>query len=305
MAEFPTRHVDRSQFQLLEQLGSKRKFWFIEDNRRLLFKAEDRGTGDDWAEVVACHLCRLLGLPHVEYELALECDGAQELGPGAICENMTPDPLQLILGNELLLARDPQYPAVQRFKVKQHTVEAVTGIVHVLEPPAPAWLADVPAGIESALDYFVGYVMLDAWIANPDRHHENWAAIWDGSAMRLAPTFDHGAALARNLLDSDREERLTTKDRNRTVEMFAQKGRSGFFGSADDPKPLELRETFQAFGRAAPNAAKLWLQRLRLLNEGAICGIVERVPANRMSETGKRFTIELLAVNQRRLLELV
>jgi hypothetical protein len=37
MAEFPTRRVDRSQFQLLEQLGSKRKFWFIEDNRRHYF----------------------------------------------------------------------------------------------------------------------------------------------------------------------------------------------------------------------------------------------------------------------------
>jgi hypothetical protein len=162
MAEFPTRRVDRSQYQLLEQLGSKRKFWFIEDNRRLLFKAEDRGTGDDWAEVVACHLCRLLGLPHVEYELALECDGAQELGPGAVCENMAPDPLQLFLGNELLLARDPQYPKEQRFKVKQHTVEAVTEIVLLLELPAPAWLVDVPAGIESALDFIVGYVMLDA-----------------------------------------------------------------------------------------------------------------------------------------------
>lgn len=43
----------------------------------MLFKAEDRGTGEDWAEVVACHLCALLGLPHVEYELAAEYDGQQ------------------------------------------------------------------------------------------------------------------------------------------------------------------------------------------------------------------------------------
>ena len=77
--------------------------------------------------------------------------------------------------------------------------------------------------------------------------------------------------------------------------MFAQKGRSGFFGSADDPKPLELREAFQAFGRGAPNAAKSWLERLRLLNREAICGIVESIPAKRMSETCKRFTIELKA----------
>lgn len=304
MGEHPTRRVDRSQFQLLEQLGSKRKFWFIEDDTRILFKAEDRGTGDDWAEVVACHLCRVLGLPHVEYELAREYDGAQELGPGVVCENMAPEPMQLVPGNELLLARDPKYPAGQRFKVRQHTVQAVTGIVSMLEPPDPSWLADVPAGIQSALDFFVGYVMLDAWIANPDRHHENWAAIWDGTRLRLAPTFDHGAALARNLLDSERAERLTSKDRNRTVDKFAERGRSAFFGSADDPRPLERREAFQAFGLGAPKAASLWLRRLRLLNRDAICGTVERVPAKRMSETCKRFTIELLAVNQRRLLEL-
>jgi hypothetical protein len=122
--------------------------------------------------------------------------------------------------------------------------------------------------------------------------------------MRLAPTFDHGAGLARNLLDSERDERLATKDRNRTVEMFAQKGRSAFFGSADDPRPLALRDAFQAFSGGAPNAAKSWLERLRSLNRDTICGIVESVPAKRMSEACKRFTVELLAVNQRRLLEL-
>ncbi len=59
MTEFPIRRVDRSQAQAVEPLGSKPKFWFREGDRRLLFKAEDRGTGEDWAEVVACHLCGL------------------------------------------------------------------------------------------------------------------------------------------------------------------------------------------------------------------------------------------------------
>lgn len=72
------------------------------------------------------------------------------------------------------------------------------------------------------------------------------------------------------------------------------------FGSADDAKALELREAFQMFGKSAPNAAKSWLDRLQLLNRDAICGIVESVPLKRMSETCKRFTVELLAVNQRR-----
>ncbi len=77
-------------------------------------------------------------------------------------------------------------------------------------------------GMGENLDVFVGYVMPDAWIANQDRHHENLGALWDGEVLRLAPTFDHGAALARNPRDSERQERLTTRDGNRTVAAFAE-----------------------------------------------------------------------------------
>lgn len=165
MTQFPVRRVDSHQALAMETLGSKPKFWFREKDCRLLFKAEDRGTGEDWAEVVACHLCGLLGLPHVEYELAAEYEGERYVRPGVVCENMAPSPFTLVLGNELLLAVDPQYPSEQRFRVRQHTVEVVGEIVSRLAPPADAWLVRVPDGVQSALDVFVGYVMLDAWIA--------------------------------------------------------------------------------------------------------------------------------------------
>lgn len=303
MTESAIRRVDRSQAQAVETLGSKPKFWFREDDRRMLFKAEDRGTGEDWAEVVACHLCGLLGLPHIEYELASEYDGEQYLRPGVVCENMAPAPLALVLGNELLLALDPQYPKEQRFKVRQHTVEAVSDIVRGLRPPAREWSARVPDGVQSALDVFAGYVMLDAWIANQDRHHENWGSLWDGNELRLAPTFDHGAALARNLLDSEREERLTTSVQNRTVAVFASRGRSAFYRSAADQRPLELREAFRAFAEHVPGAGQVWLARLKTVNRDSVWAILNRVPAARMSDTCKRFTMELLTTNQQRLLE--
>lgn len=302
MTEFPTMRVDRSRSQSVEPLGSKPKFWFRDGERRLLFKADDRGTGEDWAEVVACHLCGLIGMPHVEYELAAEYEAENHIRPGVVCPNMARKPAVLVLGNQLLLATDPQYPQSQRLRVRQHTVEAVSDIVAELAPPPDEWMRGVPNGIESALDVFAGYVMLDAWIANVDRHHENWAALWDGNQLRLAPTFDHGAALARNLLDSQREEHLTTKDRNRTVAAFAGRGRSAFYGSLEDTRPLELREAFRAFAQNT-NAARVWLDRLRAVNQNEISSILERVPAERMSEICKRFTLELLLTNQRRLLE--
>ena len=303
MSDFPTMRVDRSRSQSVEPLGSKPKFWFRDGERRLLFKAEDRGTGEDWAEVVACHLCELLGLPHVEYELAAEYDGPQYIRPGVVCENMAPKPTILVLGNQLLLALDPKYPKEQRFRVRQHTVDVVADVMTKLDPLPEIWRVGIPDGIKSALDVFVGYVMLDAWIANPDRHHENWGAIWDDGEMQLAPTFDHGAALARNLLDNERDERLGTKDRNRTVAAFAERGRSAFYASPADTRPLELREAFRSFALRVPDAAMAWLDRLRTVNQTEIWSILEGVPAARMSETCKRFTVELLLTNQRRLQE--
>jgi hypothetical protein len=303
MSEFPTMHVDRSRSQSVEPLGSKPKFWFRDGDRRLLFKAEDRGTGEDWAEVIACHLCAQIGLPRVEYELAAEYDGEQYIRPGVVCENMAYKPAVLVLGNQLLLAVDPQYPQAQRFRVRQHTVEAVSEIVGKLAPPAEEWMNGAAAGVQSALDVFAGYIMLDAWIANQDRHHENWGSLWDGNNLRLAPTFDHGAALARNLLDDERAERLGTKDRNRSVAAFAQRGRSAFYGSPTDTRPLELREAFRAFAHKVPVAAEAWLERLRDVNQKHVWAILERVPADRMSEPCKRFTAELLQTNQQRLFE--
>lgn len=305
MSEFPIRRVDRSSAQAMEPLGSKPKFWFREEERRLLFKGEERGTGEDWSEVIACHLCGLLGLPHVEYELAVECDGERDIRPGVVCTNMAPSPLTLVLGNELLLGVDPTYPRDERskYKVRQHTVEAVSEVVSTLELPGGQWMASYPDGIRSALDVFAGYVMLDAWIANQDRHHENWGAIRDNDVLRLAPTFDHAAGLARNLADLEREDRLTTKDRGRSVAAFARRGRSAFYRSMVEPRAMELCEAFLVFAERVPQAKNTWLERLRAVNKDAIQGILDRVPVFRMSDTCKRFTLELLLTNQERLLE--
>jgi hypothetical protein len=80
----------------------------------MLFKAEERGTGEDWAEKLACELCRRIGLPHVDCDLAEEYNGEDYLHPSVVCPHCAPAPLSLILGNELLLAHDPDYPKEDR-----------------------------------------------------------------------------------------------------------------------------------------------------------------------------------------------
>lgn len=302
MDEFVVRPVDRRTAQSVETIGSKPKFWFVDGDRNVLFKADDRGTGEDWAEVVVCHLCSLIGLPHVHYDLAAEFDGSQYLRPGVICANMSPAPMELVHGNELLHALDPLYPKQSRYRVNRHTVSAVCDALATLTRPADEWMSGVPNGISTALDVFIGYVMLDAWVANQDRHHENWGAIRDKESLRLAPSFDHGASLARNLTDRDREERLRTKDKNRTVAAFAAKGRGALYGTERDARPLGLSDCFSAVSIKSAAASKAWLDQLVSVQFDSIQDIVNRVPEDRMSKICKEFTLELLSANRKRLL---
>jgi hypothetical protein len=52
--------------------------------------------------------------------------------------------------------------------------------------------------ISSAYDLFLGYLLLGAWIANQDRHHENWGLISDQEQIYLAPSYDHAASMGQN-----------------------------------------------------------------------------------------------------------
>jgi hypothetical protein len=301
---FPIRKVDQMQSEDIEYLGTKRKFWFTVDGKRFLFKAEERGTGEDWAEKVVCELARLLGLPHIEYELAHEYEGAKSIQPGVICPTFVPRPLVLILGNQLLYVRDPQYPVKSEVKygVSAHTVDAVAAVLPLLGAPSPVWMENAPAGISTALGVFVGYVLLDAWVANQDRHHQNWGAILDGSQISLAPTYDHGASLARNLTDEERKTRLQTRDQNQSVEHFAARARSGFYHAKQDKKTLPTLDVFQHFAQLDPVAAKIWLAKLAGIGSDVVDAILAEVPPQRMSPITRQFTSALLSINQRRLL---
>lgn len=229
MTPFDIIKVSSLRREKLEQLGTKSKYWFTDDdNRQMLFKAVKGDTGEDWSEKIACELCRLLDLPHVHYELAVE---TEEDKRGVVCQTCAPPPMSLVLGNQLLFALDANYPRDhgRKYKVHQHTVEAVRDVVRTLKPPPTPYATDISGTKCTALDVFLGYVMLDAWIGNQDRHHENWGALTDGENLYLAPTFDHAAGMARNLMDEERQERLTTRDGKRQIAYFARRARSAFY----------------------------------------------------------------------------
>ena len=302
---YPILQIDRLQAEDIEYLGTKRKFWFTTNGQRFLLKAEERGTGEDWAEKIVSELAWLLGIPHVEYELAHEYEGRRAIQPGVVCPTFVPRPLILILGNQLLFFRDKNYPATEdrKYGIQEYTVDAVAGIVSILEPPSSEWMAGVPPGVATSLGVFIGYMMLDAWVANQDRHHQNWGATWLEPNLRLAPTFDHGASLARNLSDEERKDRLTTKDANRSVEHFVGRARSGFYSSPKEGKTMLALDVFRQFAARVREAARVWLGKLAAIRQAAVGAILTKIPPQRMSPVTREFTLKLLMTNQRRLLE--
>jgi hypothetical protein len=66
-----------------------------------------------------------------------------------------------------------------------HSFENIQAVLEEAVPP-PGWAGFVGA---TAFDVFAGYIMLDAWIANTDRHPHNWAVLrhaTEAEPLRLA-----------------------------------------------------------------------------------------------------------------------
>lgn len=284
-----------------EQMGTKFKFWYLDEQHGYcLFKEGHPNTGEDWAERIAAKLCELLEMPHAVYKLAVWQNRSGVISPNFIGENES-----LVPGNEVLFRRDASYPKQEK-KTHKHSVETIFTTFEPLKIQLPKEPA--PPQITTAQQVFLGYLMLDAWIGNTDRHHENWALIrrFENGTLtdRLAPTHDHAASLGAILLDGERLERLTTKDRNRTVEAYVGKGRSAIFGSETDTKPLSLIEAFQAASSHNPQASKIWLEKLESVTIENLQEVFERIPEESATDTARAFAIRLLEVNRQRLLEL-
>ena len=309
MAEgFPVIDVPDDASDELETMGSKDKFWFdSEQHGRSLYKIARPGTGEDWAEKIAAELAELLGLPHAQIELAAWRDTRGTISPTLLRKGSA-----LVEGNVLLSQRDPEYPRTAPgdryyWRVQQHTLDAVFSVIErSLEPPID-WVQ--PRGVATAAGVFVGYLLLDAWIGNTDRHHENWGCI-EVSDKRpearghLAPTYDHASSLGRELPDETRAARLATKDRGFSAAAYARKAASRLFASPRDKRALSTLDAFRAASERHPHAASAWIDMLADIPPNSIVALLDRVPRGRLSREAAEFARAVLETNRKRLIEL-
>lgn len=292
---FPIIEVPDDADRSNEDMGTKYKFWFPHPELgRCLFKQARTNTGEDWAEKLTAALAHKLNLPHVRYELA-----TFKGQPGSISQSMLPPNAILQHGNEILASIVSSYPAAATYGVRQHMLDLVIQAI-ALPNVFPPYNWSLPPGINSAIDTFIGYLLLDAWISNSDRHHENWGFIVLENIFYLAPTYDHGSSLGRELLDTKRQSIFA----NGSVTNYIQNSRSAMYRTVNDKKALLNLEVFQIAAARYPNAAKVWLQKLADISPDDITELLLKVPETRLSAIARRFTHQILLQNQIRLLNI-
>jgi len=285
-----------------EQMGTKFKFWFWLEDEHFLFKVGRENTGDNWAEKVASELCELITLPHAEYELAVWREAK-----GVVSPTFVPFGAKLTPGNELLAKIIRKYEIKRRYKQRKHTLRLAMAIMEYEEIKLPIGWSSLD-GINTAIDVFIGYLMLDTWIANQDRHHENWALVVvpeDGtSSVHLAPSYDHASSFGNNEPDTKRESRLTTRDVGRSMEKYVERARSAFYLTQNSSKPLSTIDAFQKAASKRPEAARLWLKQLEGISPSDTRSILGRIPKTEITEVAIEFTEKILELNRERLLKL-
>lgn len=275
-----------------EGSGGDEKEWLEDaDEVRWLYKPRtehvDWAQGEDWAEKVVGEIARRLGVPAARTELS-----TRRGRRGSVSRSLRPPGWELQHGSLLLKEHLPEFTA----RTKVRTGHTLANIEAVLRDVAP------PAGYEdlTSFEVFAGFLVLDALVANQDRHEENWAVIrpLPGSgAVTLTGSYDHGSSLAFNLKDARRRLEL---DRG-GVHSYATRARAQRFESGSDGELTLVELAGQALSRCSPAARQRWLDAVNGATVDELAGFVDRVPE--MSEVARIFTSELLSVNRGRLLD--
>jgi hypothetical protein len=299
--------LDVSSWEVLqlEARGGPANQWLRQpDNGLWLYKPTRTNKinghlqGEDWAEKAVEQLAMRLGVPVAQVEVTYTRRGDRHVQYGVVSRDLAPDPLDLQGGQNLLgEVQGYRYRDERGAPPKNRVGHTVGNIQRLFAEFGVA----PPVGFEpasfTAFDVFAGFLMLDAWVGNQDRHEENWAVLVTPSgALSLAPSFDHGASLGSIRLEQHH------------VDMTADPAALEAFALGGCAKRMENGHKVQlvtvaadALQRASPTAREYWLDRLSGMTPETCATVLDGVP--RLSDASRNFCLELLEVNRRRLLD--
>ena len=292
--------IPNKSYDEIEPLGTKEKFWYYDDQdgTRKLFKIGRPGTGENWAEKATSELAKLIKLPCADYEFAI-WNGKE----GVLSPSFVPKGTLLIHGNEILGRIKKNYPQNQFYKVREHRLRTVLAITRIRGCQLPIGYKDEI--INKPIDLFLGYLMFDCWISNPDRHHENWGLVFDSSnkVFHLAPTYDHASGLGCRVSDAKRLERLKTIDNRYNVDAFVSRTKSAFFD--ENMHQLKTIDTVKITAKSNPDIARYWLNKIIKISQREVESIFTEIPGTLISRPGYEFAVAVLEANKKRLIETI
>ena len=249
---------------------------------------------------MSCRICELLGIPHADYWFAEYKEFF-----GVITKQFVPQYGRLVFGNEMLSKFVPGYEMKKAYKQRQYTLRVVIALLRKLS----AFVRIDKSfqrikSIQDPLDVFIAYIMLDALIANQDRHHENWGIIVLPESIILAPTFDHASSLGRNELDSTRDDILTTTDERRSIRNYIKRAESAFYSHIKHNKRMKTIEAFQYVSAMRPKAAAYWRKKLTRITKSILNDIIADYPDRLMSPLSKEFACQIVMHNKNRIIQI-
>lgn len=302
---YPVLLIEPNQVIDDEQLGSKTKFWFEHRGNKWLFKearviqhpSGDVVTGEDWAEKVAAEIAILIGVKAAHVELA-SFQGRR----GSASRNFIDrEGLHLEHGNEILAGQVLGYDRTKKQRQSDHTLNNIIRAISKMFPDSDS--------SRYVLSKLASYLVLDALVANSDRHHENWGLFWRALVIEkdqeqavyrqydVAPSFDHASSLGREFRD---EKRLNILQ-NRQLDRYINSGRGGVYLHDTDShgaSPLALVEWAVA---KYPDYFQEALLALTQVSVVALQATLDGVPDDRASEISKNFAKLLIEKTYNRL----
>ena len=209
---------------------------------------------------------------------------------GVVSINCVPANAQVFTGEEFLT----QIIDCNLDDPRQYTIENVLKALDLADVKVPSnWQQPIP-GIDTGAKLFVGYMMLDCLVNNSDRHDHNWEVMAVGEQIELVSSFDHGLSLGSTDEDEDKPNLSLADYVDRYSQSCFQSGYS----------KLPTLNIFERAARLYPDAAKIWQERLSQITITQISDIFARIPENRITPVAAKFAIELLAYNQKRIVDL-
>ena len=252
-------------------------------NQKFFFKTYTHNAREVWAECLASHIAKLVGIPAQLVTI--------KTAPSVLANFMTRH-----YGEVLGKSWKPIGTLARNIFTKNIDITYGSAIVGNLNTPLT--LTDIEErikkryyGAEDLLQSFTDMVVFDVLIGNMDRHHENWGVCEDKkyrqqllfdkkqliSLRNFTPLFDHGSSLMFELSDEDVEKLHNNEER---LMHYVEGAKFGFIldPEGNEANPFKLLEEYVSVNKDWTRRIKLSLEKIKKLDLLALAELIIQMP---------------------------